>query len=300
MTFRKRKELSGHSSAIYSLAFDQTFIYTASADKFVARWNAETGIQDKFAIRFESPVYSLCLLDNDKKLAVGLANGDLHVFDLDSKQELKFFKQHPSALFALIENPVQGQLYAGDADGNLSVWSVDTNELLLILPLMCGKIRRIAISPSGDFIALACQDGTYRVFDTQTFNEIETVQAHKGGTTALLFDPNDESILYTGGKDAWLRSWKWKNGSIVNEVPAHNYVIYDIICLNSRKTLITASRDKTVKVWNKERLSFLQRLDQKGGGHRHSVNCLIVYTDNSFVTASDDKRIILFEKLDDA
>ncbi|MFN5845573.1 MAG: hypothetical protein ACK46O_07680, partial [Flavobacteriia bacterium] len=67
-----------------------------------------------------------------------------------------------------------------------------------------------------------------------------------------------------------------------------------------RKTLITASRDKTVKVWNKGRLSFLQRLDQKGGGHRHSVNCLIVYADNSFVTASDDKRIILFEKLDDA
>lgn len=298
MTFRKCKELSGHTAGIYSLAFDQTFLYSGSADKFVARWDLERGVQDKFSIRFESPVYSVCLIQDLNHLVVGLANGDLHIFDLSERKEIKFFQQHKTAIFALAFNPDLGHLYAADADGNLSVWDAGKNELLLLLPLDCGKIRRIAVAPSGKYIALACQDGSFRVFDTLAYNELSTVNAHQHGTTALLFDPNNETVLYTGGKDAWLRSWDWQYAKLLKEVPAHNYVIYDIISQNNGQTLVTASRDKTIKVWNKEQLSFLQRIDQKAGGHRHSVNTLICLSGDSFVSASDDKRMILFEKID--
>lgn len=297
MTFRKIKELAGHSAGVYSLAFDQTYIYSGSADKFVARWDLERGLQDKFAIRFESPVYSICLIANNQKLVVGLANGDLHIFDLLERKEVKFYQQHKTALFAISNNSVKGHFYTADADGNLSVWSDATLDLLIHLPLECGKIRRITVASSGRYMGLACQDGNFRVFDTETYNEIATVNAHKGGATCLLFDPLDETILFTAGKDAWLRSWKWENGLMLKEIPAHNYVIYDIISLDWGATLVTASRDKTVKVWNKEHLSFLQRLDQKAGGHRHSVNCLIKMSEGSFVSASDDKRILLFEKI---
>jgi hypothetical protein len=53
MNFRKLKEISGHAAGIYSLDFDGNFIYSASADKFVARWKLNVGIQDKFSIQFE-------------------------------------------------------------------------------------------------------------------------------------------------------------------------------------------------------------------------------------------------------
>lgn len=300
MIFRKCKELSGHSAGVYSLAFDQTYLYSGSADTFVARWDLQRGVQDKFAIRFESPVYSICLISNNEKLVVGLANGDLHIFDLNARQEIKFYQQHKTALFAISNNPSKGHFYAADADGNLSVWDETTLDLLLYLPLDCGKIRRSTVSPSGRFMAVACQDGNFRVFDTETYNEVATVSAHKGGTTSLLFDPADESILFTGGKDAWMRSWNWKDGALLKEIPAHNYVIYDIISLDEGQTLVTASRDKTIKVWNKDHLSFIQRLDLKAGGHRHSVNCLIKLSEGTFASASDDKRMILFEKMPDA
>jgi WD40 repeat protein len=300
MIFRKCKELSGHSAGVYSLAFDQSYIYSGSADKFVARWDLERGVQDNFAIRFESPVYSICLISNNEKLVVGLANGDLHVFDLNERKEIKFYQQHKTALFAISSNPAKGHFYVADADGNLSVWDETTLDLLLYLPLDCGKIRRSAVSTSGRFMAVACQDGNFRVFDSENYNEIATVNAHKGGTTSLLFDPSDESALFTGGKDAWMRSWNWEIGSLLKEIPAHNYVIYDIISLDEGQTLVTASRDKTIKVWNKDHLSFIQRLDLKAGGHRHSVNCLIKMDERSFASGSDDKRMILFEKMPDA
>jgi WD40 repeat protein len=296
MIFKKRKELTGHSAGIYSLAFDGNFLYSASADHFVARWNIELGVQDKFSIRFETSVYALHLIRDNKFLVVGLSNGDLHIFDLVEKKEIKYFTQHRKAVFALADNAVKGHFYAADADGNLSVWNDDSFELLLYIPIDCGKIRRIAVSSNGDFMALACQDGTIRVFDTTHFNEVSTFKAHKDGCTAVIFHPLVESELISGGKDALLKLWNWKEGRMIKEVPAHNYVIYDILAINEGQNFVTASRDKTIKVWNTEQFTFLQRIDLRAGGHRHSVNTLLGLNSGSFVSGSDDKKVIIFEQ----
>ena len=294
MNFRKLKEISGHAAGIYSLDFDGNFLYSASADKFVARWKLDEGIQDKFSIQFEEAVYAIHLLHNQTKLAVGLANGDLHIFDLSERKELKYFTQHRKAIFALTENPTFGQLFSADADGNVSVWQTDSMELLAYLPFDCGKIRRIAVSADGLKVALACQDGYVRLLHAETLNQVGSFVAHKDGATSVLFDPNDSNVLFSGGKDAYLKKWDIQSGTCLRAIPAHNYAIYDLISLQNGHALVSASRDKTVKVWNTESLEILQRLNVKAGGHRHSVNSLVVLGDNLFVSASDDRKMIFW------
>ncbi len=159
----------------------------------------------------------------------------------------------------------------------------------------CGKIRRIDVSKDGSSFSLAGQDGFIRVFETEFFNEISTFYAHKEGATAVLFHPKNADYIFSGGKDAFLKCWNWKTGTLLTEIPAHNFVIYDIISINDGNQLITGSRDKTIKVWNMDTLSFSQRLDLKEAGHRNSVNCILKLTENTFVSGSDDKRIIFWE-----
>jgi WD40 repeat protein len=297
MIFQKLKELSGHSAGIYSLAFDGQYLYSASADNFVARWNLETGIQDKFAIKFESPVYSISLLNINNFLAVGLANGDLHIFELATRQEIKFFTQHRKAIFAITENKPKNQFYTADADGNISIWSSISLELMLYLPLDCGKIRRINVSKEGSYFALACQDETIRIFDTLVFNETNVLSAHKNGATAVLFHPIFEDLLFSGGKDALLKLWNWKKNVLIEVIPAHNFVIYDILAINKGENIITSSRDKTIKIWDTQSLSFLQRLDLKLGGHKHSVNTILSLSEDLFCSGSDDKIIKIWNEL---
>jgi WD40 repeat protein len=294
MNFRKLKEISGHAAGIYSLDFDGTYIYSASADKFVARWKIDEGVQDAFSIRFENPAYSLCLFTQQTKLAIGLGNGDLHFFDLNERKELKFLVQHRKAIFALTENATLNQLYAADADGNLSVWDSTTLELLAYLPFDCGKIRRIAVSADGSNIALACQDGRLRILNAENLNQIAALEAHEGGVTSVLFDTLDSTILYTGGKDAHLKKWNLNTEKCLYSIPAHNFAIYDLISLRNGQLIVSASRDKTLKIWKSETLEIIQRLDFKLGGHRHSVNSIIALGDNTFASASDDRRIILW------
>lgn len=293
MPFKKQQEILGHAGAIYTCACKDGFVYTGSGDNYVARWNLETGEQDKFAIKFDESVYSLVFL-NENLLVVGLANGHLHIFDLDQNQEVKFFTQHTKAIFALAFNETKKQLYAADADGNLSIWDTEKLSLLIYLPLDAGKIRDIVISDRGENFSLACQDGTLRVFESGFFNEIKTIDAHKNGTTALLYHPSDENRLISGGKDAMLRVWDLNTEKCIQEIPAHNFAIYSIQAINKGERIVTASRDKTIKVWSQD-LEFQERLDLKVGGHKHSVNKIRPLDSKRFVSVSDDKKIIVWE-----
>lgn len=292
--FRKRREIQGHAGAIYSCAFDGTYIYSASADKFVARWIPEEGVQDKFAIRFEHSVYATTTFE--QLLFVGRSDGGLHIFNLETRVEEKYFTQHTKAVFSTVVNPVKRQFYAGDADGNLSIWDIDARALMLYLPLDCGKIRDIHVSGDGSVFVVCAQDGTVRIFDTDHFNEQITLNAHKDGATAACFPDGSSDVLVTGGKDAMLRIWDLKAQTCFREVPAHNFAIYRIIRVGNE--LVSVSRDKTVKIWSQE-LDFRQRLDQKAGGHRHSVNDAVALSDESFASCGDDKRIILWERTSD-
>lgn len=293
MLFRKEKEISGHAGAIYTCTSEENSIFTGSGDKYVARWNSETGVQDKFAIQFDESVYAICFLSK-RMLAVGLSNGHLHIFDLEKNAEIKFFTQHTKAIFSIAFNAHKQQFYVADADGNLSIWSSETLSLLLYLPLDAGKIRDIAINQSGENIALACQDGTIRVFECSFFNEIKTLKAHKNGATAVMFHPTQDNQLISGGKDALLKLWDLETEACLKEIPAHNFAIYSIQALNEGQTIVTASRDKTIKIWS-DTLEFQQRLDFKVGGHRHSVNSIRVMDEIRFVSVSDDKKIIVWE-----
>ena len=294
MTFSKEIEISGHVGAIYSCVATNTYIYSASADKHVVRWHIKDGLQDKFAIKFDHSVYCIELI-GDNILAVGLSSGDLHFFDLENNKEIKFYTQHKQAIFSVVYNSNKNQIYVGDAEGNFSIWDSNSLEILIYLPLNCGKIRSIAVTDNGEYFALSGQDGYVRVFESNFFNEIKSFYAHKGGATSVMFHPLEENKLISGGKDALLKLWDWQKESKLNEVVAHTFGIYDLLSINNGKNFVSASRDKNVKIWDTITFSFVQRLDYKSGGHKHSVNAISKINEKQFVSCSDDKILVIWK-----
>ncbi len=295
--YKRITEIKGHAGAIYDCAIKDNYIFSGSADKYLVRWFIETGEQDKFAIKFNQTIYSIEVFQN--LLFAGLANGDLHIFDLEKKEEIKFYQQHAKGIFSISKNEVKKQLYVGDADGNLSIWSLKDLELLIYLPLDCGKIRSIDVSTDGENFVLAGQDGYIRVFETIFFNEINSFFAHKNGVSAVLFHPSNNELLFSGGKDALLKQWNWKNGEELTSVVAHLFSIYGLISQNNGREIVSCSRDKSIKIWRTKDLVFQQKIEAKTKGHRHSVNAIKKINENSFATCSDDKRMLIFESNED-
>ena len=284
--YTKFQQINGHQGPIYALDQDHTYFYSASADKFVARWHKVNGQQDQFAVRCTQAPFSLFVEPSLKHLVIGLSDGHLHVIDTLQKQEVKNLIVHQSAVFAIHFNKFQQQYYTADADGLVAIWDANW-QLLLQIPLACGKIRQIEIAPDGKYLMLACADGMIRQLDSTFFNEELQFQAHTDACTALSILP-DGTIL-SAGKDAYVRRWT-AAGQQLNAFPAHLGTIYQLKILNALH-YVTASRDKTIKVWDLQTDQIVQRIDLQMAGHRHSINTVLC-TENGFLSAGDDKRII--------
>lgn len=294
--FQNVIDINKHAASIYGLSSDGQFIYSASADKFVARWNIVTGEQDKFSIKLPSSVYAVEFIHSHNYLAVGCSNGDFHLFNLSEKNEL-FAVAFESAIFTIKFLQKSQQIFIATNDGFIHVFDIELNKKVLSLPLNCGKIRRLAFNKSQTQMAVACQDGFVRIFDCTYFNELNAFFTHQNGVCSLVFHPEIDEILYSGGKDALIKKWDLTNQNALITIPAHNYAIYDLLVLDN--LLVSASRDKSIKIFDLESLNFVEKLNHKSKGHRHSVNVLLKLDNQSFVSGSDDKRLIVWKNSTD-
>lgn len=292
--FLKDKEIIGHSGSIYSSTSLNKQLYTGGADKVIAKWDLEKGVQESFSIKLSNTCYSLKIIKGNI-LSIGLSNGDLHLIDVELKKELKFYKQHKTSIFSIQTNSFKNHFYTADLEGNIAVWDTESLNLLTILPLNCGKIRRVNINNDGSFIVVSCQDGKIRVFDTQFYNEVYSSYRHKEGATSAIFNPKDNDILISGGKDALLKVVNWKEDRLIKEIPAHNFAIYDIISFENKNIFISGSRDKSIKTWSLNDYSFVSKIEKKEGGHTHSINDLEKIDQSTFASVGDDKRIIIWK-----
>jgi len=99
--------------------------------------------------------------------------------------------------------------------------------------------------------------------------------------------------VISGGRDAQLRMRDLTDGHIVQVVSAHNSTINDLAFSPNGHYLATASRDKTVKLWDAESWKLLKVCEVvRDRGHVNSVNCLLWLDDETLITAGDDRRIL--------
>lgn len=283
-------QLLGHNGPIYALSQDDNLLYSASSDKLVVRWNLHDGTQDQFVVKTERPAFSILKSQRNAELIIGQDDGSIHVIDVLLKKELRHLKAHVGAVFSIAENLVNGQRYTADATGNLFIWDAVWN-LLLKLPLDCGKIRDVKVSPAGNLLYLACGDGRIIMLDCEFFNQINEWTAHQEACTALCLLP--DSTILSGGKDAYIRHWD-ANGVLKKSFPAHKGTIYGLALLDSMQ-YVSVSRDKSIKIWELSSHQIVQKIEMSGRTHLHSINA-VVSIGAQFITAGDDKRIHVWSK----
>lgn len=293
--YKKDFAIGNHSGAVYAIGNGSGphTIFSASADKHVVEWNIEKRIQEPFVVRLTSAAYSVHYDQLHDRLFIGNALGGLHVIDANSKKELHYFTLHTGGIYDMACDHRRNLLLVAGGDGCLSVWNLETLKCERNIPLCTEKLRQLAIHEPMDKVAVACGDGSVRVLELDFLNEEQHLEAHADGATAVAWHPA-KAVLATGGKDAHLKMWSIQdNYSCALSVPAHNYAIYSIAF--GHGICATASRDKTIKIWDELSFNPIQRLDTKAGGHSHSVNKLL-FQHEYLISCGDDRQIICWKK----
>lgn len=292
----KRAEFHRHQGPIYSLTQGRRAdtVFSAGADGIVSEWDLGTGEPEAFHVNVGHPIYSIRTVPEKGWLLIGRASGALHVIDLEEKKELRILELHRRGIFDIAYDPVMDRFYTAGGDGVLTVLQGDGLELLRTIPLAEGKLRKLDLDAKRGHLAVATGDARVHVLETEMYNELLTLPCHSPGANVVKFLPDGRTLL-SAGRDGHLDVWDQENAEHpVQHLPAHYYAIYAIVSDPKGNIVATASRDKTVKLWDPYEGSFLARIDRKGHyGHTRSVNALHwSIGGEQLVSAGDDGRVI--------
>lgn len=168
---------------------------------------------------------------------------------------------------------------------------------------------------SGNWLVSGSRDKTIKIWDLESQRCTKTLRGqHEQSVLCLQFDPIQD-IIVSGGSDSYVVVWRFQDGKVIKKMTtAHSESV-----LNLRfddRYLITCSKDKTIRIWNRheimsddpiipikgrERLnkeplrklepySFLCELE----GHNAAVNAIQIY-ENTIVSASGDRTIMMWD-----
>ncbi len=288
---------TGHSGAVYALCptAEMDGFISAGGDGTVVRWSLtepDAGVvlakAGRAIFAMHRPSTGLLLLGDE--------DGGLHVLDPARQAELQLERAHVKGIFNILELP-DGRLAAAGGDGHLSVWTTDGPFIALqrSIPFGAGKLRHLALDPTGQWLAIACGDGSIHIVDSTDLNERFTLPGHANGANSLAWHP-DKPVLVSGGKDGHLRLWSSDSGfKPLLAFPAHKDTIYAMAFSPDGIRFATAGRDKAAKLWDAGTLAPTKRLDRRAGGHGYSVNALLWLGQGTLVTAGDDRTAVAWD-----
>ena len=288
-------EIHRARAPIYTLARGIDAAHCGCGDGAVLSWRPSDPERIMLSAQLPGPVFATCVL-NDRTLAVGTDAGELFVIDLHERSAEQRIEAHKAAIHAIAALSPDRMVTAG-ADGHLRTWIREDRRWTTErdLALSDGKLRGLAFSAEKGMIAVACGDGLVRVLETQLLNEACTFTGHVGGASAVAFHPV-KPVLLSGGKDGFLRAWPLAGtADELLSMPAHRSAIYAIAFGGAGTRFVTASRDKTMKLWDAQGLDVAERLDARGGGHAHSVNAAC-WLGNSVISGGDDRRLLCWDQ----
>lgn len=216
-------------------------------------------------------------------IACGTSAGLLYIWK--NASEKTFNLGNP--IFSITHNGTS--LLCGDSKGNVILLENFEEECTpLFMKIGVGKIR--CMEKNSNRIIYSSQDGFMRIYDINEGKVERAWWTHALSVNCFLINLENGWCL-TAGKEGKIREWdlSFSIPAMKKEVQAHLNAIYSLVKMGNY--LISTSLDKSFRIWSLD-LQLLKHIDREKGGHAFSVNGAIPMDETSFLTYSDDRKVI--------
>jgi len=260
-SFRQTRVLRGHAGAVYALDYwtDSSLLASAGWDGRVKVWDLKSDGQSltfdagakQFAVAF-APEPSL------RYLASAGEDGVVRIWNLGTRELAKSRLDHQStdpgraAVRSLSYAPSgSGEFVSAGYDGKIRFYR--TSGTIDAKDAYGRKALRVAYSPDGTRVVTAGSDaelGSAKVWDVKSGTS-RLLVGHKDYVVSANWSADSKRIVTGGGgRDKSVNLWDADSGRLLASFAGHQEDIEAVAFFPGGTRLVSASEDKTIKVWD--------------------------------------------------
>ena len=288
--------LAGHQNPIYTLAVDQenNLLYSAGNDKGIVEWDLETMQFKRVLCSIPSSVYALQLIPKTDLLAASLRSGGIYIIRRTDPALVAKLTVEQGAVFAIRVIAEKNEFIAVNESGQAFVWSLANFELLYTFKISNTTVRTVAYDLSHHILAFGDKNGYIFLYQASDYQMLYSRKVHEQTVSSLAFVGD---TLISGGRDAKMKKLSLSNLAVVAEIVPHMFTVYAIVDLKDQNHFATVSRDKTIKIWNKD-FKLVKNVSRDKGidSHHLSINTAVYQLKSGLLcTAGDDKMVKIWK-----
>lgn len=226
------------------------------------------------------------------KVAVIERQMTVRVMDASSGKLLSSHSFDSALLVAAAFSPDSRRLLTrNDGDDKVQVWETVSGRLLAVMDGRGVRMMRAGFSPDGRLVVTANNNNTLSVWDSRSGKMRAYLRGHIGEIRDLEFSPEGRRLA-SAGVDKSVRVWDLATGRLLFTIAAkngedseggHQEEVSVVTFSHDGKRLFSASKDKTVRVWDAKTGKNLARLATMPDEIRN----LNISDDGSLIAASD-------------
>ena len=290
---REQFVLKNNSSSVLALSFGlEGSLNSVHSDGGLESWDTNNG-QKKSALagdRNAQATVFASFSSDASMLAFGVGERKLSLRSTTSGSLIGTLENHVTGVNSVAFSS-DGRWFAAAAnDSSIRLWHLTTGRELPRLSGHMSYVNSVAFSPDNQLLASGSNSGAIKVWDLSTAQVAYSLPRQGGGVNIVAFSADGKSLA-AGGIDNKVEIWDLESKR-VRFLTGHSEEITSLVFIESGNKLISASRDKTVRVWNVNSGEAISSFDNLAA----EVNALSVSPDGQLLAAANvDKTVRLWK-----
>jgi len=188
------------------------------------------------------------------------------LWDFGSQTEVAVLDAHEGPVTSAVFTPDGKYAVTTSDDATAIIWDVPSGKLVRRLTGHGHKVMAAAVSPDSRRVVTGSWDKSLRIWDLATGKAVRVI-THSAPINDVAF-VNGGTWVAAGGHDGKVGIWSIKDGRLQRVLEGHRQGITKMNTLPGGARLLTASIDRTLRVWDVksgETVSVLTHSDDRTG-----------------------------------
>jgi WD40 repeat protein len=304
-TGKELRRLPERHLAAYAVAFSPDGRHLLSGHLGEIRmWDVKTwALLKVFEIRpwtYWGAARALAYSPDGRRFAAGVGEDPtVTLWDPNSGEVLKRLRGCRDSVRTLAVSADGQQILAGSLDGTARIWKTATGKEIRCLHGRQDAINAVALAPDGREALTGSKDGSIKVWDIQTGQLLRTLKEPSGEVISVAYTP-DGRFIVSGGNDGprvlndepmpvdlWVCN---AQTGVARRFPGHQGLIYQIAVTPDGQHAITASRDRSLRLWRLPKLPDSETVGEvrRFGGGQGVIGRVYFLPDGDLVLSSGE------------